>query len=88
MDKKVLTIIRKACGKVREATNLVMEAGEAINDDFKLKEVTLPELARLVAGRTGIKRSCALEVLETAFEITAERGLIFDLGTEVYDDEE
>ena len=88
MDKKVLTLIQRACGKVREATNLVMEAGEAINDDFKLKEVTLPELARLVASRTGIKRSCALEVLEAAFSIVDERGLIFDLGTEVYDDEE
>ena len=75
MDKKVLTLIQRAYGKVREATNLVMEAGEAINDDFKLKEVTLPELARLVVGRTGIKRSCALEVLEAAFSIVDERGL-------------
>ena len=79
MDK---TLIQRAYGKA----NLVKEAGEAIDDESEF--VTLPKLARLVTGRTGIKESCALEVLETAFSIVDERGLIFDLGMEVYDDEE
>ena len=86
MDKKVLRLIQRACNKITEATDLIMKAGEAI--DIESEEVTLPELAKMVSGRTGIKESCALEVLETAFEITEERGLVFNLGTEVYDDEE
>ena len=37
MDKKVLRLIQRACNKITEATDLIMEADEAI--DIESEEV-------------------------------------------------
>ena len=47
----------------------------------EIKEVTLPELADMVAERTCFKPECTLCVLNTAFDIMDEQNLMLDLGT-------
>ena len=62
------------------------EADEAddigdIDYSDEIKEVTLPELADMVAERTCFKPECTLCVLDTAFDIMDEQNLMLDLGT-------
>ena len=52
-----------------------------INYSDEIKEVTLPELADMVAERTCFKPECTLCVLNTAFDIMNEQNLMLDLGT-------
>ena len=52
-----------------------------INYSDEIKEVTLPELADMVAERTCFKPECTLCVLNTAFDIMDEQKLMLDLGT-------
>ena len=60
----------------------VDEFGEADEiDKVSLNRITLRELAEMVSEEIGIKRMCAICVLETAFNIMEERELILDLGT-------
>ena len=47
----------------------------------EIKEVTIPELADMVAERTCFKPECTLCVLDTAFDIMDEQKLMLDLGT-------
>ena len=52
-----------------------------INYSDEIKEVTLPELADMVAERTCFKPECTLCVLNTAFDVMDEQNLMLDLGT-------
>ncbi|MBQ3457842.1 MAG: hypothetical protein IJG30_02675, partial [Synergistaceae bacterium] len=135
LQKKILSLLQRACDKVAEAMNIVDEAGAiaGINVHFErgirseqddhrgehsrhsdgdlnvnwgsrydqsnrdeadeiddiddidysdeIKEVTLPELADMVAERTCFKPECTLCVLNTAFDIMDEQKLMLDLGT-------
>ena len=49
--------------------------------DDEIKEVTIPELAEMVAERTCFKPECTLCVINTAFDIMDEQNLMLDLGT-------
>ena len=44
------------------------------------EEITIPELAAMVADERGINEDCALDALETAFELLEEYSLILDIG--------
>ena len=59
------------------------EADDIDDIDYsdEIKEVTLPELADMVAERTCFKPECTLCVLNTAFDIMDEQKLMLDLGT-------
>ena len=57
------------------------EADEFDEASDEIKEVTLPELADMVAERTCFKPECTLCVLNTAFDIMDEQKLMLDLGT-------
>ena len=46
----------------------------------EIKEVTISELADMVAERTCFKPECTLCVLDTAFDIMDEQNLMLDLG--------
>ena len=125
LQKKILSLLQRACDKVAEAMNIVDEVGtmagfdvhfercvRSEQDDYRgehtdvhdksyeadesyeaydidefdeasdeIKEVTLPELADMVAERTCFKPECTLCVLNTAFDIMDEQKLMLDLGT-------
>ena len=74
-------------GKCIDVHDKNYEADEAYDiDEFdeasdEIKEVTLPELADMVAERTCFKPECTLCVLNTAFDIMDEQKLMLDLGT-------
>ena len=59
------------------------EADDIDDIDYsdEIKEVTLPELADMVAEKTCFKPECTLCVLNTAFDIMDEQNLMLDLGT-------
>ena len=44
------------------------------------EEITIPELAAMVADELGMNEDCALDALETAFELLEEYSLILDIG--------
>ena len=57
-----------------------------LSDEEMLNIVTLPDLAEMISDETDIKEECALEVLEAAFDLIEEYGLILDLGSWDIDD--
>ena len=51
-------------------------------DDFgEIKEVTIPELADMISGKTCFRPECTLCVLNTAFDLMGEQNLMLNLGT-------
>ena len=54
---------------------------DMLSDEEMLNIVTLPDLAEMISDETDIKEGCALEVLEAAFDLIEEYGLILDLGS-------
>ena len=63
---------------------------DMLSDEEKANIVTLSELAEMISDETDIEKECALEVLEGAFDLIEEYGLILDLGSwdsyDSYDD--
>ena len=59
------TMILKA---MREAEDKIAEAVNIIEENVNPDSMTFYELADMVSKETGIKRDCALDVLEMAFE--------------------
>ena len=54
---------------------------DMLSDEEKANIVTLSELAEMISDETDIEKECALEVLEGAFDLIEEYGLILDLGS-------
>ena len=46
----------------------------------KAQEVTIPELAAMISDELGMNEDCALDALETAFELMERYSLILDIG--------
>ena len=57
-----------------------------LSDEEMTNIVTLSDLAEMISDETDIKEGCALEVLEAAFDLIEEYGLILDLGSWDIDD--
>ena len=68
-------------GKRTNVYDKSYEADEIDEASDEIKEVTIPELADMVAERTCFKPECTLCVLDTAFDIMDEQNLMLDLGT-------
>ena len=68
-------------GKRTNVYDKSYEADEIDEASDEIKEVTIPELADMVAERTCFKPECTLCVLNTAFDIMDEQKLMLDLGT-------
>ncbi len=60
---------------------LSIGTSDMLSDEEMLNIVTLPDLAEMISDETDIKEGCALEVLEAAFDLIEEYGLILDLGS-------
>ena len=60
---------------------LSIGTSDMLSDEGMLNIVTLPDLAEMISDETDIKEGCALEVLEAAFDLIEEYGLILDLGS-------
>ena len=54
---------------------------DMLSDEEMTNIVTIPDLAEMISDETDIKEECALEVLEAAFDLIEEYGLILDLGS-------
>ena len=65
---------------------LSIGTSDMLSDEEMLNIVTLPDLAEMISDETDIKEGCALEVLEAAFDLIEEYGLILDLGSWDIDD--
>ena len=60
---------------------LSIGTSDMLSDEEMTNIVTLPDLAEMISDETDIKEGCALEVLEAAFDLIEEYGLILDLGS-------
>ena len=60
---------------------LSIGTSDMLSDEEMANIVTLSDIAEIIADRTDIKECCALEVLEAAFDLIEEDGLILDLGS-------
>ena len=65
---------------------LSIGTSDMLSDEEMTNIVTLSDLAEMISDETDIKEGCALEVLEAAFDLIEEYGLILDLGSWDIDD--